>query len=188
MAMAIALRRFTVDEYRRMADAGILDEDDRVELLDGQIIEMTPIGPPHRACVNRLNGLLARLAANTRATLSIQNAVVLGRHDAPEPDVAVLRYRADGYLTPDPGPDDTLLLIEVADSSLQHDRHEKVPRYAAAGIPEAWLVNLPGEAVEIYRNPQEGHYRDIRTARRGEAIAPLAFPDLILQVDDVLLG
>ena len=186
MGMVIALRRFTVDEYRRMAEAGILDEDDRVELLDGQIVQMTPIGPPHRACVNRLNHLLAPLQTSNRATVSVQNAIVLDQHDAPEPDVAVLRYRADGYVTPGPGPADTLLIIEVADSSLEHDRRDKLPRYAAAGIRETWLVNLPGEVVEMHRHPQEGQYRDIRTARRGETISPAAFPDLALRVDDVL--
>jgi Uma2 family endonuclease len=186
MGMAIALRRFTVDEYRRMAEAGILDEDERVELLDGQIVAMTPIGPPHRACVNRLTGLLAPLPAHSRATLSIQNAIVLDDHDAPEPDVAVLRYRADGYLMPDPGPSDTLLLIEVADSSLPHDRREKLPRYAAAGIPETWLVSLPGDIIEIYRDPQDGRYATLHTVRRGATITPLAFPNLALRVDDIL--
>ncbi len=186
MGMAIALRRFTVDEYRRMAQAGILGEDDHIELLDGQIVEMTPIGPPHRACVNRLNRLFAPLQTTSRATVSIQNGIVLGQHDAPEPDVAILRYRADGYLTVDPGPSNTLLIVEVADTSLEHDRREKLPRYAAAAIAETWLVNLPGEVVEMYSNPQEGQYRDVRTARHGETIAPLAFPDLALRAADML--
>jgi Uma2 family endonuclease len=186
MGMPLTEHRFTVAEYHRMGEAGIFHEDDRVELLDGQIVEMTPIGPPHRACVNRLTGLFAPLLTSGRATLSIQNGFVLDAHDEPEPDVAVLHHRADGYLTPDPGPDHTFLLVEVADSSLQHDRHDKLPRYAAAGIPEIWLVNLPGDAVEIYRDPREGRYRDLRTARRGATIAPLAFPDLTLRVDEIL--
>ena len=186
MAMPLAAHRFTVDEYRRMAEVGILDEDDRVELLDGQIVEMTPIGPPHRACVNRLTRLFAPLLTSRRATVSVQNGIVLDPHDAPEPDVAVLRYRADGYLTPDPGPAHTLLLVEVADSSLEHDRRDKLPRYAAAGIPETWLVNLPGDVVEIHRRPGETGYGDVRAARRGETIAPLAFPDLSLRVDEIL--
>ena len=186
MGMAVALRRFTVDEYRRMAEAGILDEDDRVELLDGRIVEMTPIGPPHRSCVNRLNRLFAPLQTGDRATVSVQNGIVLDEHDAPEPDVAILHYRADGYLTVDPGPEHAFLLIEVADSSLEHDQRDKVPRYAAAGIAEAWLVDLPGDAVEIYREPRAGRYGDVRAARRGETIAPLAFPDVALRVDEIL--
>ena len=186
MGMALAVHRFTVDDIQRMVRAGILQEDDRVELLDGQLLEMSPINPPHASCVKRLAGLWAPLAVARRATLSIQDPVVLTQHEAPQPDVALLRHRPDGYGTRNPGPADTLLVIEVADSSVQHDRQDKLPRYAAAGIQEAWLVNLPGDAVEICREPREGHYGDVRAARRGETIAPLAFPDVALGVDEIV--
>ncbi len=186
MGMALAVHRFTVDEVRRMAQVGILHEDDRVELLDGQIVEMTPIGTRHAACVNRLNQLFVPLLASRRASVSIQNHVVLGKHQAPQPDVALLRFRADGYQTQDPGPADVLLVIEVADTTVASDRKRKIPLYARAGISEAWLVSLPADGIEIYRAPRSGQYRDARTGRRGETITPLAFPDLRLLVDDIL--
>jgi len=186
MAMALAVRRFTVDEFRRMAEAGILHEDDRLELLDGQIVEMSPINPPHAACVNRLTHMFAPLLASRRATLSIQNHLVLSPHQAPQPDAAVVRYRADGYQTAHPGPADTFLVIEVADTSVASDRERKVPLYARAGIPEAWLVNLPADALEIYHEPRAGTYTDVRTARPGDTVSPLAFPNLVLRVDDIL--
>src|SRR5688572_4509222 len=167
MAMPLAVRRFTVDEYHRMAEAGVFHEDDRVELLDGQIVHMTPIGIRHAACVNRLNALIVGLAGN-QATVSIQNPLILGEHEEPQPDVAVLRYRADGYQTGHPRVPDTLLVVEVADTSVESDRQIKIPLYARAGIPEAWLVNLPGDDLEIYQQPEGGRYTRVRTARRGE--------------------
>jgi len=186
MVMALAVRRFTVDEFHRMAEAGILHEDDRVELLDGQIVEMSPINPPHAACVNRLNQLFAPLLAGRQASVSIQNHLVLSPHQAPQPDVAVLRYRADGYQTGHPRPADTFLVIEVADTSLASDRERKIPLYARAGIPEAWLANLAGDGLEICREPRAGTYTDVRTGRRGDTVSPLAFPNLVLRVDDIL--
>lgn len=186
MGMALALRRFTVDELERMLQAGILHEDDRVELLDGQIVEMSPINPPHAACVNRLNQLFAPLMTGRQATVSIQNHLVLSPHQAPQPDVAVVRYRADGYQTGHPGPADTLLVIEVADTSVESDRQRKIPLYARAGIPEAWLVNLPEDGIDIHREPRAGAYNTLRTARRRETVSPLAFPGLVLRVDDIL--
>lgn len=185
MGMAVAVRRFTVDEVQRMVQAGILHEDDRVELLDGQLVEMSPINPPHASCVKRLTRLFAPLAGG-RVTPSIQDPVVLGPHQAPQPDVALLRFRADGYRTRNPGPPDTLLVIEVADASVEADRERKIPLYAEAGIREAWLVNLPDDLLEVWREPRDGRYQDVRTARRGETIAPLAFPDFPLRVDDIL--
>jgi Uma2 family endonuclease len=184
--MPLAAHRFTVDEYHRMGEAGVFHEDDRVELVDGQIVEMSPIGVSHAACVTRLNQAFAALAARGRATVGVQNPAVLGRHEEPQPDIAVLHYRRDGYGEAHPGPGDVFLLVEVADSSLGYDRGTKLPLYARSGVPEVWLVNLPGDVVEVFRQPREGRYRDERTARRGETIAPLAFPDLELRCDDIL--
>jgi Uma2 family endonuclease len=188
MAMPLTVHRFTVDEFQRMGDAGIFDEDDRVELIRGQVVEMSPIGVPHASCVKRLTSLFARLATAARATLSVQDPLVLGRHDEPQPDLALLRYRHDGYATGHPGPPDVLLVIEVADSTVARDRGEKLPLYAAAGIPEMWLVNLPGDHVEVHRQPSGESYADVRTARRGETVTPLAFPDLSLSVEEILGG
>lgn len=140
----ITRRRFTVDEYHRMAEAGILGEDDRVELLDGEIVEMTPIGPRHAGGVNRLTRLFTtRLGA--RAIVTVQNPVVLGVRWEPQPDLAILRPRPDFYSTAHARPEDILLIVEVAETSGEADRRVKVPGYAAAGVPETWRVDLPGD-------------------------------------------
>jgi Uma2 family endonuclease len=185
MGMPHARHRVTVDEYHRMGEAGIFGEDDRVELIDGQILEMTPIGVAHASCVNRLTELFAPVAGS-RATLSVQNPVILTEHEEPQPDVMLLRYRVDGYATRHPGPADVLLLVEVADRSLTRDREEKLPSYATTGIAEMWLVNLPGGGIEVCREPHDGRYTAVRTVRRGDTITPLAFPDLALRVDAIL--
>ena len=185
MGMSLVRRSFTVDEYHRMAEAGILGEDDRVELIDGQVVAMTPIGPGHGSCVNRLTALFAPLAGRT-ATLSVQNPLVLAEHQEPQPDVALLRYRADGYQGEHPRAFDVLLVIEVAETSVESDRQTKIPRYAQAGIPEVWLVDLPGDAVERYREPGAEGYADIRTAKRGETLTPVRLPSVVLKVDDIL--
>jgi hypothetical protein len=183
--MPLAVRRFTVDEYHRMGQAGVLHEDDRVELIHGQIVTMTPVGDDHLSCVNRLHRLFASLAHHD-ATPSVQNPVVLDQHEEPQPDFTLLRFRQDGYKARRPGAGDALLVIEVGDSSAAYDRKTKMPLYAEAGIPEAWLVDLPDDTLEVYREPRGGRYHDVRTARRGGTVSPLAFPGLVLQVDDVL--
>ena len=185
MGMPQATHRFTVDEFQRMAEAAVFPEDARVELLDGEIVEMTPIGAAHNGCVGALIHLLRRRLPDS-ARLWVQSPVQLHEREAPQPDVVVLRPRADAYRTAQPHPADTLLVIEVGDSSVALDRRDKMPRYARAGIPETWLVDLPGNAIEIYREPAGDRYADVRTARRGETIAPLAFPDLTLAVDEIL--
>ena len=185
MGMPLTEHRFTVDEYHRMGEAGIFREDDRVELIRGRIVEMSPIGRRHAGCVNYLNNTLARLLG-PRAVVSVQNPVITDADGEPQPDVALLEPRPGFYGDRHPAPGDILLLIEVADSSLDYDRGEKIPLYAEAGVREVWLVNLAGKAVEVYRDPREGHYRDVHPARRGETIAPLAFPDVALQVEEIL--
>lgn len=185
MGMALAARRFTVDEYHRMGDAGVLTEDDRVELIHGQVVEMTPIGDDHLSCVNRLNTLFAPLAGR-EATVSVQNPVVLDRHEEPQPDLTLLRYRADGYKARRPHAEDVLLVIEVADTSLERDRDEKIPLYAQAGVPEAWLVSLSEDAIHVHRGPRGGRYTEVRTARRGEVLIPSELSGLALAVDHIL--
>jgi Uma2 family endonuclease len=185
MSAPLLTRRFTVDEYHRMAAAGVLREDDRVELLDGQVVEMTPIGPDHASCVNRLNTLFAPLAAR-EATVSIQNPLVLGELHEPQPDIVVLRRRADGYREESPGPSDVLLVIEVGDTSVEADRQAKIPLYAQGGIPEAWLVDLPGDRIEVYRKPTAGRYTNVSTVPRGASLTSLAYPHLRLSVEQIL--
>jgi Uma2 family endonuclease len=185
MAVALTKRRFTVDEYHRMAEVGILTEKDRVELIDGEIVEMTPIGARHASVVKRLNALLAgRLGA--RAIVGVQDPVQLSKESEPQPDVVLLRPTSDFYAAGHPEPVDTLLLIEVADTSLPYDRGVKLPRYAAAGVPEVWIVDLSADLVEACRTPSPDGYRDVVRIPRGGSLSPAAFPDLTLGVDEIL--
>ncbi len=135
MAAQVARRMFTTDEFHRMAAAGILSEDDRVELIDGEIVQMSPIGSPHASCVDRLTALFVRRFGR-RAIIRVRNPIVLSRHSEPQPDLAVLKLRTDFYAEKHPGPSDVLLVVEVADTSADYDRLTKVALYARAGIPE----------------------------------------------------
>ncbi len=185
MSAPLRTHKFTVDDYHRMAEAGLFQEDDRLELIDGQVVRVTPIGPEHAGCVDYLARLFTEFAGNTWI-VRVQNPVVLGKHAEPEPDIAVLRPRPRGYRTRHPGPDDIMLVIEVADTSLEYDRSVKIPLYAAAGIPEVWLVNLPAERIEVYRNPAAGAYVALTSVSRGETLTPLFLPTARLSVSDVL--
>jgi Uma2 family endonuclease len=179
----ITRRRFTVHEYHRMAETGILHEDDRVELIEGEVVEMTPIGGRHFACVNELNWLLGRRLGD-EVRLSVQNPVRLGERLEPQPDLAVIRAR--DYAGSLPGPEDVLLLIEVSDTSLSYDRNVKLPLYARSGIPEVFIVDLVNEAIERHTEPSEDGYRLVRRARRGETLRSEAVPALVLPVAAVL--
>ncbi|WP_145267692.1 Uma2 family endonuclease [Tautonia plasticadhaerens] len=177
--------RFTVSDYYRMAEAGILDEDSRVELIDGDLIAMCPIGPRHSAEVNRLTALLsARLAG--RAIVSVQNPIRLDDHSEPEPDLMLVRPREDYYASAHPGPADALLLIEVMDSSAAYDRGTKLGLYARFGVAEVWLIDLDEYRVEVHLAPVDGIYTQRLIRGRGQAVAPAAFPDVELDVDAIL--
>ena len=185
MAVQVERVRFTVDDYHRMAEAGILSEDDRVELIDGEIVRMSPIGNRHAWCVRRLVQLLTRRTGDHEAIVDSQNPIRLGPYSEPQPDVVVLRFRED-YYPEHPTPTDVLLVIEVADTSLAYDRQVKLPLYAQAGIPEVWLVDLTGDAIERHSEPSEGGYRRVERVGRGETLVSLSLPSLTLRVDDVL--
>jgi Uma2 family endonuclease len=182
----VARRRFTVHEYHRMAEAGILHEDDQLELIEGEIVEMTPIGSRHAACVIALDDELPRGLGRGTVVISVRNPVRLGDDLEPEPDVAMLRLRGDGYRRSLPTPEDVLLLIEVSDTSLSYDRNVKLPLYARARIPEVWIVDLANETIERHTEPAEEGYRLVRRARRGETLESKALPALALTVDAVL--
>lgn len=187
MALQVARRLFTLAEYYQLAEAGILHEDDRVELINGEILEMAPIGSRHAGCVKRLNLFFAPRVGD-QAIVSIQDPVHLNNRSAPQPDMALLVPRPDCYAASHPGPQDVLLVVEVADSSVGFDRHTKIPLYGRAGIREAWLVDLTEGQITVYRQPTTSRrgYRDVQDSTRGMALAPLAFPDLRLTVEDVL--
>ncbi|MFP5262933.1 MAG: Uma2 family endonuclease [Blastocatellia bacterium] len=176
---------FTVDEYHRMSEAGILSEADRVELIEGEIIKMSPIGRYHAACVKRLNSTLNRRVSDY-AIVSVQDPVRLDEHSEPEPDIALLKPRDDFYAQGAPAVEDVLLIIEVADTSVEYDRDVKVPLYAKAGIAEAWLANIREDRIEAYSRPANGVYQKVRLVNRGEAISPEELPSLIITVEEIL--
>jgi len=179
-------RLFTVAEYYRMAEAGILTEDDRVELLEGEITAMSPLGSRHAASVNRLANLLFE-AVHGSALVAVQNPIRLSPRSEPQPDLTLLKPRADFYASAHPGPEDVLLLIEVAESSASHDRDTKFPIYARAGISECWLADLDARHVEIHRQPAPDGYRDVQRLAPGQALTCLALPGLRIRVEDVLV-
>ena len=187
--MGVALRRyrFTVDQYEALGRAGIISDECRVELIDGEIIEMSPIGAGHMYSVAFLNAAFIR-GLGDRAVLWPQNALRLGQYLQPQPDIVLLRPPLARYRARVPRMEDALLVVEVADSSLRYDREVKLPRYAAAGVPEVWIVNLRGGAIDAHRDHTRGGYRTRAQFRRGDAIAPGAFPDFRLLVADILGG
>lgn len=185
MTDVLTRRRFTVEEYHRMGEAGILPEDERVELIEGEIVMMTPIGPPHAGSVNRLTRLWTSRLGD-RAIVQVQNPVRLTLDTEPQPDLALLRPRADFYAKSHPQATDVFLLIEVADTTAETDRRVKIPLYAKAGIPEVWLLDLSADRVEVYRQPTPDGYRQVLSFSRGQAFAPGAFSDLTLTADDLL--
>lgn len=182
----VSRRRFTVEEYHRMAEAGILHEDDRIELIEGEIVEMSPIGSRHAACVKRLIKLLIREIGDS-GVVGAQDPVLLPDDTEPEPDVMVLQPREDFYAEAHPTPEDVLLLIEVSDTSLAYDREVKLPLYARAVIPEVWIVDLADEKVHVYSWPTGGSYEDLRSVGRSGSVTPSALPSLAVSVEDVLV-
>jgi Uma2 family endonuclease len=186
MAVEVAAtrRRFTRKEYYRMAEAGILREDDRVELIRGEIVEMSPIGRRHKAFVLNLTQLLVgRLAG--RALVNVQSGIVLSDDSEPEPDIAVLRRRDVPYKEREAHADDVLLLIEVADSSLAYDRSTKLRLYAEASIPEYWIVDCAAETIEVHRDPGPEGYREVSLVSGAATLRPKSFPDVELRTTDI---
>lgn len=178
--------RFTVEEYHRMGEVGILPEDSRIELIAGDIVVREPIGSYHAGTVNRLTHLWTSILGE-RAVVQVQNPIELAEEDTEvQPDVTLLQPRADFYTRRHPVATDVLLLIEVADTTLARDRRVKIPLYARAGIREVWLVDLSGDRVEVNRDPAAGMYTHVRALQRGESVVPEAFPDLTIAIADLL--
>ena len=176
--------RFTSREYYRMAETGVLKPDARVELLDGQIIDMSPIGPFHGGLVNHLNHFFNRLS-DDRWLVTVQNPLQLDEYSEPQPDLMLLKPVPDYYTGRHPGPEDVFLLIEVADTSLAFDRGEKLAAYGRAGIGEAWIFNLKDQTVEICREPHYAGYHSINVFRSDAQIHPLAFSDVTVDLSSL---
>jgi Uma2 family endonuclease len=175
---------FTVDEYHRMGDAGIFGPEERVELIDGEVFEMSPVGDRHILCVIRATKLFV-IAFGDRAIVSPQNPVRLSDWSEPEPDFVVFKPRPDFYATA-PTLADVLFLVEISDTTLRHDRNRKLPRYAAAGVPEVWIEDLNNNVLLVYRDPRGDRYETALTFSIEKSVSPLAFPDIQFRVHDLL--
>jgi Uma2 family endonuclease len=175
--------RLNMDDFYRMAEAGILGENERVELIDGDLIDMAPTGQGHSGIVSRLTRDLV-LAGDGRAIVWSQSSIRLDRYNVPQPDLAILRYRADFYATGEPpGPADVLLLIEVADSSLAFDRKVKLPLYARFGIAEVWIVDVQNGVLDAHRAPLGDCYTETSTHQRGDQLALVLAPDIVVRLE-----
>lgn len=185
MSVQLLRRKFTVEQYHQMVDVGILTENDRVELIRGEIVEMTPIGRRHSACINRLVRLFTQLLGES-IILSPQNPVELDDASEPQPDVTLLQPRPDFYESGHPQPQDILLLVEVADTTVESYRQIKIPLYAENNIIEVWLVDINEQCIEVYREPSANGYQNVQRFVRGQNLSILAFPEVIISVDEVL--
>ena len=180
-------RPFTNAEYHALAEVGILAPDERVQLIAGDIIVMSPVGNRHAACVAFIDDAFSLLRlAPARARVRSQSPLVMPDYSEPEPDATLLAWREDGYAFRHPHPEDVLLLVEVSDSTLRYDRDVKLPLYAAAGVPEVWIVNLRDDWIESHTEPMEDGYRSTRRYALGDSIAPQAFPDLSMPVERII--
>ena len=178
-------RKFTVEEYFSMAEAGILNPDEKVELIEGEILVMPPTGSHHAWGVSRYARIFLNLAAD-RFSVIIQSTVRLAEDLAPEPDMALLRFREDEYYSALGTPEDILLIIEVADSSAAYDRDVKAHLYGRVGIPETWVLNIPEGCIERFTQPGPDGYAEHTALRKGQRVSPVAVPDLELEVNDLL--
>ncbi|MBK1704212.1 hypothetical protein CKO40_06530 [Halochromatium glycolicum] len=175
--------RITVQEFFRMGEIGVFEPEARIELIDGELFDMPPIGPPHASETARINQILVE-ATHGHAIVWPQNPVRLGDLSAPQPDIALLRWRQDFYRQEHPKPEDVLLIVEVADTSLAHDRDRKLPLYARFAIPEVWLINIGARAVTIHRDPrlEQASYATAFPLEPPGLIRPVMLPDLELDL------
>jgi Uma2 family endonuclease len=185
MTAEVLKRLFTVEQYHRMIETGIIEEGDRVELIRGEIVEMASIGTRHAAGVRRVSEVL-RSKLGAAVFIDTQNPVEVDEYSEPQPDIAVLRRREDFYASVHPTPEDVFLLIEVSDSTIRRDHTIKIPLYAEDNIAEAWIVDVNAELVEVYRQPSATGYRSLQTFMRGQTIELLAFPEVSIAVNEIL--
>ena len=185
MFVQVLRRKFTVKQYHKMVESGILSENDRVELIRGEVIEMSPIGLRHAAFVKRLNRLFY-CKLGDRVFVGVQDPVELDDTSEPQPDVVLLQPREDFYESSPPQSSNIFLLVEVADTTVQYDREVKIPLYVENNIAEVWLVDINGQFVEVYREPTSDTYQTVRKLEKGTRLSVLAFPDVTIIVDEVL--
>jgi Uma2 family endonuclease len=184
VSVNLAKHLFTVTEYERMGETGVLSPDARVELLEGEIIEMPPIGSTHAAWVDLINDL-SHTQLRGKAIVRIQSPIVLDDFSEPEPDVAVLRFREDYYREAHPRPADILLVIEVSETTVKFDRNFKTRLYAQAGIPEFLLFNVGDEELEYYSQPESATYQSIKILKRGDVFDSAIVPGLMFEMETI---
>ena len=185
MLTEVSRRLFTTAEYHQMAKAGILREGEPVELIDGEIVKMSPKGHRHWVCVNRATALFSE-SFGRKAMVAIQGPIQLDDWNEPEPDVVVFKSRSDFYQEKRASPEDVLFIVEVADSSLAYDRKVKLTRYAKAGIQEYWIEDLNNDVLLVFRDPSGEAYHTFFEFRAGDSVSPLAFPHATFKIDDLL--
>jgi Uma2 family endonuclease len=185
MSAEVIKKRFTVDEYHRMVEAEVIGPKDRVELVDGEVIEMSPIGHRHRVRVIRTTTLFFR-AFGDQAIVSSQNSLQLNDWTEPQPDLVVLKPRPDFYARKKFTPEDVLLVMEISDTSLRYDRNVKVPLFAAAGIPEVWIEDAKKDVLYVYRDPRADGYAVSSELQRRDSVSPIAFPSIRFSIDNLV--
>jgi Uma2 family endonuclease len=184
--MVITRHKFSSKDYHQMIELGILGEDDRVELIDGEIVNMAAIGSHHSGCTNKANTFFSQRLAG-RALVSVQNPITLEDGTEPEPDIALLQPVNHFYVKQHPAPADVFFILEIADTSFLYDRDVKLLKYARAGIAESWILNLNESEILVCRKPSDGGYQDVQRLARGQSLALLAFPDVIINFDDLFV-
>ncbi|MCP4109690.1 MAG: Uma2 family endonuclease [Desulfobacteraceae bacterium] len=185
MLAEIQRKKFSTTEYHRMAETGIFKEDERLELIEGVIINIAPVGSRHAACVARLNQLFV-IGIGEKAIVRIRGPFTIGEFSEPEPDILLLESRNDFYSKAHPGPEHVFLVVEVSDTTLDYDRNFKIPLYARAGIREAWIVNLQETYIEVYSTPSKQGYKMLRKYYEGDILTVSSFPDMNIAVDELL--
>lgn len=185
MSVQLLKRKFNVKEYNQMPQAGILKEEERVELIRGEIVQMSPIGRHHAACVNRLVRVFTMELGNN-VIVAAQNPVELDDYSEPQPDIALLEPKADFYASGHPKPGEIFLIVEVADSTIKYDREVKIPLYAEDNIIEVWLVDINEQCLEVYRQPSASGYQQIQKLQRGQNLSIQQFPSINFKVDEIL--
>jgi Uma2 family endonuclease len=178
-------KKFTRDIYHKMAESAIFQESDRLELIKGEIIEMSPVGLRHASCVKKLNYLLTKKLGD-QIILGVQDPIKLNNDSEPQPDLVILKYRPDFYADEHPKPEDILLLIEVSDSSIDYDKNVKIPLYAENKISEVWLVNLNDNCVEIHQKPYQNYYQSIQKLSAINIISLSNFPEVEIKISELL--
>ncbi|WP_330205281.1 Uma2 family endonuclease [Cyanobacterium sp. Dongsha4] len=184
--MQLLTRKFTIEQYHRMGETNIFHPEERLELIKGKIVPMSPLGLKHMTTVNRLTNLFYRHLLD-KALISVQNSIQLDNYSEPQPDLVVAKLRDDFYATKPIQPDDICLLIEVSDSTIKYDQEVKIkiPLYAENKIQEVWLVNLNDDILEIYTQPEDNFYQNLQKLNKQKIISPLSFPDLKINLSDI---